>query len=57
MYPVLWPEKRMVSAETLIEWAADDVANGECEGPPPENVEDAIAILNETGSVTLGSVD
>ena len=54
-YLVLWPDHRRVTAETLIMWASDDVANEEHGGPAPITVEDAIAILNETGSVTLAA--
>lgn len=58
LYQVLWPDRRMVTAEQLIAWAKDDYANNEGfdgELPSPVTVEDAIQILKYTGSVTLGN--
>lgn len=54
MYQILYPETRWVPASKLILWASDDVENGEHPGPKPETAEDAIEILNDTGSVTVG---
>jgi hypothetical protein len=53
MYRIIWPECRAVSADQLLTWAADDVANGLHEGPAPATLADALAVLAETGSVTL----
>lgn len=62
-YEVLWPQHRFVTADTLIGWARDDVANGLCTdqqgfdaAQDGFDVADAIAILNDTGSVTLAKV-
>lgn len=58
-YRIIWPQSRIVSAAELILWAHDDVMNGLCtdaQGFTMKNnptVEDAIAILLETGSVTF----
>jgi hypothetical protein len=54
-YLILWPgRKRYVSADWLIGVAADDVENGEHPGPVPTTIEEAMLILNDTGTVTLG---
>lgn len=50
---ILWPEHTFVTAETLISWAADDVADDAHDGPTPQTLQEAIAILDETGSVTF----
>lgn len=52
---VLWPERRFVSTEQLITWAADDVENGEHPGPVPDSLPEALLILQDTGSVTLAA--
>ena len=61
LYEVLWPQRQFVTAERLILWARDDVANGLCtdaQGFEAEqddfSVDQAIAILNDTGTVTMG---
>ena len=56
LYPVLWPASRMVTAEQLIAWAQDDHTNEKMDGEYPTTLEQAIDILNETGSVTLGRI-
>ena len=56
-YRVIWPTKQTVTADRLIGWAKDDIANGASDlFDDPRNVqtvEDAIAVLHDSGSVTL----
>ena len=52
-FKIIWPERRLVACEQLIQWASDDVDNGLHCGPKPTTVEGAIAILQDTGSVTF----
>lgn len=56
-YEMLWPRKRKVTADELISWAKDDIANNLSKiFDDPRNVqtvEDAIAVLNDSGTVTL----
>lgn len=51
---VLWPDERIVTGEQLIRWAQDDVADGKVKWEGPVDLESAVMILQETGSVTLG---
>lgn len=57
-HQVLWPRKCKVTTDQLISWAQDDIANGASKlFDDPRNVrtaEDAIAVLNDSGTVTLG---
>ncbi len=57
-YLILWPERRHVSAQQLITWARDDIDNGLSDlfafGWEVNDVADAILVLKDTGSVTLG---
>jgi hypothetical protein len=58
MYTIIWPERKTVTAEQLIMWAKDDVCNGDTDifTDPASviTVEDAITVLNDSGSVTFG---
>lgn len=60
-FVILYPDRRRVSAERLIAWARDDVANDLCALPEysrPEcvqSVQDAINVLSDTGTVTIGN--
>ncbi len=59
VYHILYPEYRTVTAEQLIGMARDDYANNEGfdgEMEYPNTVEQALAILKETGTVTLGRI-
>lgn len=57
MYTIVYPERRVVSAERLIMWAQDDIANGKSDvfASPDEveTVEQAIRVLNDSGTVTV----
>lgn len=57
-YLIIWPQRRMVTAEQLITWARDDIANGDSDLVETQEqvvtVADAIAVLNDSGSVTFG---
>ena len=55
MYHIIWPQDRYVSAEQLIVWANDDIENGDSDfDEQVSTVQDAIAVLNDSGSVTFG---
>ncbi len=54
---MIWPQKRKVTADQLIVWAQDDIANGASflfQAPDEvRTLEDAIMVLNDSGTVTL----
>lgn len=54
---ILWPQERYVSDKQLIAWAQDDIANGAsgvfAHSSEVVTLEDAIAVLNDSGTVTL----
>lgn len=56
-YRILYPEDQIVSEEQLIQWARDDIANGASslveDQTEVRTVEDAIAVLEDSGTVTL----
>ena len=56
-YRVLWPQACTVTAGQLIEWARDDIDNGASDifddSRNVQTVEDAITVLNDSGTVTL----
>ena len=58
-YLIVYPEERWVTAEELISQARDDIANGDSSvAERPEDVttvEDAIAVLNDSGSMTVST--
>ena len=68
MIRIIYPENRMVSEETVISWAHDEVANSTIgdipeelysaalEAIPRPSLEDAIAILEDVGAVTFAEV-
>lgn len=50
---ILYPERRYVSAETILQWARDAFADNEIDHEP-EDLEDAIDMLDGAGLVTFG---
>lgn len=54
LYEIIWPHRRWVDADKLIQWAQDDVYNGYSTLPLPKTVEDAIDILADSGTITVG---
>lgn len=50
---VIWPERRNVSAATMLLWAQDAYANNEVDRAP-DDAADAAALLHEAGLITLG---
>ena len=48
---VLYPESRWVSPEQVIRWAQDEATDAAEDSP--ETLEDAIAYLQDSGSVTF----
>jgi hypothetical protein len=56
---IVYPEERWVTPEQLIAWARDDIANGEsylcADQREVQTLEDAIAVLNDSGSVTVSN--
>lgn len=50
---ILWPRRAFVSADQIVVWAQDDVANGKHPGPMPATLDDALAIIVETGTLTF----
>lgn len=57
LYLILYPDQRRVTGQRLIDWAKDDVANGQSSAftRPEEvcNVTDALAVLADSGTVTV----
>ena len=53
IYKIVYPDTRFVTADRLLLWASDDVDNGLHEGPKPTTVEEALLILEDTGSITI----
>lgn len=49
---LLYPEERIVDADTLMTWAHDAYANGEIDRAP-QDLEDAIALLEDAGEITV----
>lgn len=58
-YHIVFPEENYVTAEQLIQWAKDDVANRKTTLAATQSevrcVEDAIAILHDSGTVTVST--
>jgi len=52
MFHLVYPEKRMVSAETLLSWHADKAADGEVEWT--DDITKAIYDLEDIGFITVG---
>lgn len=56
---ILWPQRLVASDEHLIRWAQDDVVNGATgvftDPTDVRTVEDALLVLNDSGSVTIGA--
>ncbi len=52
MVQLLYPERRKVSASKIIMWAKDAYADGDIDHEP-ENIEDAIEMLQDAGIITV----
>lgn len=50
-FEIVWPEHRFVTAEQVIEMANHDVEDDQHDGPPANNLKEALNILLETESV------
>jgi hypothetical protein len=48
-----YPEKRLVTEDEVMSWAADDIANGDIEGPIDIGIDLLIDQMNDSGLVTL----
>ena len=48
-----YPEKRLVTEDEVMSWAADDIANGDIEGPIDIGIDLLIYQMNDSGLVTL----
>jgi hypothetical protein len=48
---ILYPDDRMVPGSQIMSWAEDAFANGEIDHKP-EDLFDAIAMLNDAGIIT-----
>lgn len=53
-FEIIWPEKRVLSAEKLMAWAEDAYANGEID-VRPINASEAAEMLHQAGLITLRS--
>jgi hypothetical protein len=56
LIPIVYPEKRTVSAATLIGWAQDQLMDAN-EPNPTLTLEEAIRILDDAGLVTFARSD
>lgn len=53
-FRIIWPQNCYVTAEQLITWANDDVANGDTAFTAEVyTVQEAIAVLQDSGTVTF----
>jgi hypothetical protein len=55
-FEIIWPEKKLVSAEKILGWYRDAVMNGEIDGPEdPTSASPVFAarMLDEAGLITL----
>ncbi|HKZ40931.1 MAG TPA: hypothetical protein VJ044_08200 [Candidatus Hodarchaeales archaeon] len=48
-----YPEERLVTEDEVMSWAADDIANGDIEGPIDIGIDLLIYQMNDSGLVTL----
>lgn len=53
---VIWPERKFLTEQEIIEFANEDVSDGAHDGPLAKTFQEAMEILNETGSVTFHSL-
>ncbi|MAH49976.1 hypothetical protein CMI37_29425 [Candidatus Pacearchaeota archaeon] len=57
-YWMLYPVKRWVTGQELIDGANDAIANNNLDDDPPTNPEEAMDILEELGDITMsGATD
>jgi hypothetical protein len=49
---LVYPEKRTVSGDTVLQWGKDAFANGEAEYDPIE-VYEAVEVLEDLGYITV----
>jgi len=52
MIKLIYPEERLVSKETILQWAQDAYVNGEIECPPTDFLH-AITMLEDAGFITI----
>jgi hypothetical protein len=52
---LVYPEKRIVSSATVLQWGKDAFANGEAEHEPT-NVYEAIKVLEDLGHITIDRI-
>ena len=52
---MIWPERRVLTAEQIEVWFDDAVANDELTKDEADTVEDKAMALHELGRITLGS--
>jgi hypothetical protein len=48
-----YPERRLITEDEVMSWAADDIANGDIEGPIDIGIDELVAQMNDSGLVTL----
>ena len=48
-----YPEERLVTEDEVMSWAADDIANGDIEGPIDIGIDMLVYQMNDSGLVTL----
>lgn len=53
MYTIIWPESRSLTPDEVMQLAHDDWENDLTDFPEPVTVEDALTILQDTGTVTF----
>jgi len=54
-YRMLYPVKRWVTGQELIDGANDAIANNNLDNDPPTNAEEAMDILEELGDITMST--
>ena len=52
---MIWPERRVLTAEQIEVWFDDAVANDELTKDEDDSVEDKAMALDSLGRITLGS--
>jgi len=52
-YWMIYPDKRWVSGQELIDGANDAIANNNLDDAPPTNPEEAMDILEDLGEITM----
>lgn len=52
MFRIIWPDSKLVSAETITGWYSDAVANGDCDAGLTD-VSDMALALDDAGLITI----